>query len=110
MTASAAGTLRPVHVDDPARDVAWMVDAACAGSDSETFFPTGTTGPALSQEAEAKRICSGCPVARTCLAWSLRMRLDHGVFGGLNETERREVSRHYSRERATAPVHAGGAS
>jgi WhiB family transcriptional regulator, redox-sensing transcriptional regulator len=58
--------------------VNWRQDAACRDADPELFFPVGTTGPALRQIREAKRICRGCPAQAPCLAWAL----DHGVTDG----------------------------
>ena len=93
---------RPRRVADPVRDVSWMTEAACVGKDPELFHPCGTSGPASQQERDAKKVCAGCPVARACLAWSLAMGLDSGIFGGLNELERRELARHYRRVLAGA--------
>jgi WhiB family redox-sensing transcriptional regulator len=43
------------------------------------------------RESRAKRICSTCPVRRECLDYALRIREPHGIWGGLNETERRQI-------------------
>jgi WhiB family redox-sensing transcriptional regulator len=55
------------------------------------FFPVGTSGPALAQTKEAKAVCHRCPVASKCLAWALESGVDDGVFGGLDEHERRTL-------------------
>jgi len=39
----------------------WRDDAACRDADPDLFFPIGTTGPALRQIGEAKRVCRTCP-------------------------------------------------
>jgi WhiB family transcriptional regulator, redox-sensing transcriptional regulator len=39
----------------------WREDAACGDADPDLFFPIGTTGNALRQIDEAKRICRFCP-------------------------------------------------
>jgi WhiB family transcriptional regulator, redox-sensing transcriptional regulator len=44
------------------------------------------------RESEAKRICAGCPVQRECLEYALRVREPFGIWGGLNETERRALA------------------
>jgi hypothetical protein len=49
----------------------WREDAACGDADPDLFFPIGTTGNALRQIDEAKRICRFCPVHIQCLAWAL---------------------------------------
>jgi WhiB family transcriptional regulator, redox-sensing transcriptional regulator len=41
--------------------VNWRDDAACRDADPDLFFPIGTTGPALRQIGEAKRVCRTCP-------------------------------------------------
>jgi WhiB family redox-sensing transcriptional regulator len=42
--------------------VNWHEDVACRDADPDLFFPIGTTGAALRQMEEAKRICRDCPV------------------------------------------------
>ena len=42
----------------------------------------------MARVAEAKAICAGCPVRRECLAFALRTRQVHGVWGGLSEQQR----------------------
>jgi len=43
-------------------------DAACRDADSDLFFPISTTGAALRQIEEAKRICRVRPAQIQCLA------------------------------------------
>ncbi len=40
----------------------------------------------------AKAICATCPVREPCLAYALRIREPHGIWGGLSEVERRPGS------------------
>jgi WhiB family redox-sensing transcriptional regulator len=61
--------------------------------DPEWFFPVGDTGPALREVAAAKAVCAGCPVARECLDWALRMGEAAGVWGGTTPEERRVLRR-----------------
>jgi WhiB family transcriptional regulator, redox-sensing transcriptional regulator len=49
----------------------WRDDAACRDADPDLFFPIDTTGPALRQIGEAKRICRTCPAQTQCLTWTL---------------------------------------
>jgi WhiB family redox-sensing transcriptional regulator len=67
----------------------WLVRGACRGEgiDPELFFPTGTSGPALLQLAEAKAVCRRCPVVADCLRWALATR-SVGVWGGTSENDR----------------------
>jgi WhiB family redox-sensing transcriptional regulator len=39
----------------------------------------------------AKDICARCAVREPCLAYALRIREPHGIWGGLNELERRTL-------------------
>ena len=77
--------------------VNWRDDAACHNADPELFFPTGTTGPALRQILEAKRLCRTCPVRIPCLAWALDHSVTDGIWGGTTDDERRAI-RHKTRK------------
>ena len=41
----------------------------------------------------ARDLCAGCLVQGLCLAGAVERREPHGVWGGLNEFERRQVLR-----------------
>lgn len=72
----------------------WQRLAACRGEDSTYYFAPSyfeKRGEKLAREAVAKRICAACPVRRPCLEYALQTREAHGVWGGLNETERRAI-------------------
>lgn len=77
----------------------WRHKAACLNEDPELFFPVGSTGPALMQIAEAKKVCQLCDVRDECLAWALESGQDHGVWGGMSEDERRSLKRRNARSR-----------
>jgi WhiB family redox-sensing transcriptional regulator len=79
--------------------MSWYHQAACQGEDPELFFPISTTGPALLQLAEAKRVCARCPVQAECLRWAILTGMDHGVWGGMSEGERRTLRRRIARHR-----------
>lgn len=66
----------------------WRSAAACRVADPELFFPVSSSGPDLEQEAEAKEVCARCQVRPECLAFALRTRQVHGVWGGMSEQER----------------------
>ncbi|MFJ9693280.1 WhiB family transcriptional regulator [Kitasatospora sp. NPDC101183] len=75
--------------------------AACADSDTNLFFPDPEEmGPETAEWAErrAKMLCAGCPVKSLCLADALERKEPHGIFGGLNEAERRSLARRMARE------------
>lgn len=71
----------------------------CRSVDPETFFPVGTTGPALIQIELAKTFCSRCPITAECLDYALEHAIEFGVWGGMSEDERRMVRRRGNYER-----------
>ncbi|MDQ0798029.1 WhiB family transcriptional regulator [Streptomyces sp. B1I3] len=78
----------------------WRTHAACRDADPDLFFPIGSTGPALVQAGEAKAVCGQCPVREKCLDWALENGQDSGVWGGLDENERRALKRRRARTQA----------
>jgi WhiB family redox-sensing transcriptional regulator len=75
----------------------WRHRAACLDEDPEAFFPVGVSGPAVMQTEQAKAVCSGCDVVAECLNWALETGQDSGVWGGLDEHERRKLKRRNAR-------------
>jgi WhiB family redox-sensing transcriptional regulator len=74
----------------------WQYDAACRGEDTSLFFAPNyfeKRHQKDAREARAKAICARCPVREACLDYALRIREPHGVWGGLNELERRQALR-----------------
>jgi WhiB family redox-sensing transcriptional regulator len=71
----------------------WWHSAACRDEDPELFFPVSNMGPGAAQTAKAKAVCARCPVREQCLRYALDNGLDHGVFGGFTEDERRDLVR-----------------
>ena len=76
-----------------AADYSWREHALCRDTDPELFFPVGTTGSALVQIAEAKRVCAECAARVECLDFALTTNQDSGIWGGLSEEERRAIRR-----------------
>lgn len=73
----------------------WQRQAKCKGALAEAFYPpvrVETKDERDYREARAKKICSNCPVAEQCLAHALANRETHGIWGGLNEAERRALT------------------
>lgn len=90
----AARALRPRAEDAPGWDKGhWRRCAPCRDEDPELFFPISSTGQALAQITEAKKVCVRCPVRKVCLRFALTTRQDHGIWGGLTEDERRNLRR-----------------
>ena len=75
----------------------WQDRAACRGPHTALFFPPShfeRKDDKEARETQAKSICATCPVRKPCLAYALRIREPHGIWGGLNEVERRALSPH----------------
>ena len=73
-------------------DQNWQMQAACRGPHSVVFFPPTQferKDDKLQRESRAKEICSDCSVKRDCLDYALEIREPHGIWGGLNEVERK---------------------
>lgn len=45
----------------------------------------------LDRERRAKAICATCSVCEECLEYAVRIREPHGIWGGLNEVERKSL-------------------
>jgi WhiB family transcriptional regulator, redox-sensing transcriptional regulator len=72
----------------------WQRQAKCKGALAEAFYPPvriESKDERDYREARAKKICASCPVAEQCLAHALANRETHGIWGGLNEVERRAL-------------------
>ncbi len=75
-------------------DDLWQAKAACRGPQAAVFFPPTTferKDEKEIRENRAKAICATCSVRRPCLEYALRIREPHGIWGGLNEVERKQV-------------------
>jgi WhiB family redox-sensing transcriptional regulator len=75
----------------------WMRRGLCRNESPSTFFPSDGVGVEI-----ARRICAGCPVKEPCLEYALAHRIDHGVFGGCSERERRRILKRRRLEAAEA--------
>ena len=67
----------------------WYDRAACASAEPETFFPVGSGGAAVDEVAAAKAVCARCSVQSECRDFALATRQPFGVWGGLDEDQRR---------------------
>jgi WhiB family transcriptional regulator, redox-sensing transcriptional regulator len=75
-------------------DELWQLKAACRGPQSSVFFPPShfeRKDEKELRESRAKAICSTCAVRKPCLEYALRIREPHGIWGGLNELERKAL-------------------
>ncbi len=72
----------------------WQAKAACRGPQSDVFFPpehVERREDRDGREEAAKAICRSCTVRRACLDYALSIREPHGIWGGLNELERKQL-------------------
>lgn len=81
----------------------WQLEAACRGKDPNLWFgswagqeqrlggrPTKVEPDHLQ---EARAICRGCAVRYECADYALRTRTREGIWGGMNERQRRDWNR-----------------
>jgi WhiB family redox-sensing transcriptional regulator len=77
----------PANPPAPASEVtAWMAYGNCRNYAPSVFFPSDGVGV-----DRARKICKTCPVSEPCLEYALEHRIDHGVWGGASERERRRI-------------------
>jgi WhiB family redox-sensing transcriptional regulator len=72
----------------------WQHKAACKGPQAAVFFPPShleRKDEKDARERRAKAICESCAVRRPCLEYALEIREPHGIWGGLNELERKQL-------------------
>ena len=69
----------------------WTALAICRTTRSGLFYAPFGESAAARREREllAKEICEQCSVRAECLGHALRANQDLGIWGGLNEAERR---------------------
>jgi WhiB family redox-sensing transcriptional regulator len=75
-------------------DRSWQTVALCRGNHSYLFFPPSTVerkDERERREQKAKAICSVCPVNPDCLEFAMAIREPYGIWGGLTESDRRQV-------------------
>jgi len=75
-------------------DEDWQVKAACRGPQAVAFYPPAHVerkDERIARERAAKEICRTCPVRRPCLDHAIETREPHGIWGGLNELERKQL-------------------
>jgi WhiB family transcriptional regulator, redox-sensing transcriptional regulator len=78
-------------------DTEWMARGRCKDMDPTVFFPSDGVGVQAAQ-----RICNECEVRTPCLAYALANRVDHGVWGGTSERERKRLLRQRRKPQVTA--------
>jgi WhiB family transcriptional regulator, redox-sensing transcriptional regulator len=69
-------------------DTSWMARGKCKDMHPSVFFPSDGLGVQVAQA-----ICAECEVRVPCLEYALAERVDHGVWGGASERQRRRLVR-----------------
>ncbi len=67
-------------------ELTWMQTGECNDKAPDVFFPSDGVGV-----EKAKRVCETCDVKAVCLEYALKNRVDHGVWGGTSERQRRRM-------------------
>lgn len=67
-------------------DTQWMARGNCVDGSASLFFPSDGVGVEIARE-----VCADCPVKEPCLEYALYHRIEHGVWGGCSERERRRI-------------------
>ena len=63
----------------------WMNDAACVGTDPESFFSDHPD-----DVAAARAVCGGCPARNACLQYAVDNRFE-GLWAGTTDRQRTEI-------------------
>lgn len=77
------------------RDESWMQIANCLGQPPEWFFPPVIKGMAKHERdalyARGRKCCATCCVKGLCRDYAIRVNVSDGLFGGLDEVDRRKI-------------------
>lgn len=66
-------------------DTSWQEQAICLSTEPNFFFQK--------YPEEAIEFCQDCPVKQECLDYAVMNSIEHGVWGGTSERERRRIKR-----------------
>lgn len=78
----------------------WALQAACRRMpDPDSMF-----APPREQADAARTVCGPCPVALDCLIEAMDSGLDHGVWGGMTDLQRRALRTAHPRVTSWRPV------
>ena len=73
-------------MEETSDEYEWMFRGRCRTNEPAAFVPSDGNGVGIAQ-----RVCSECPVRVECLEYALVNRIEHGVWGGTSERERRRI-------------------
>jgi WhiB family redox-sensing transcriptional regulator len=76
----------------------WRDNGLCTNPRAgDTWFPVGQGNDAKSDAEYAKAVCEMCPSRQPCFDWSIEQREPDGIWGGVDEEERRKILRRMGR-------------
>ena len=75
----------------------WAEEAQCRGMDHKIFFPDERGAAVRRVRRIAKSICMQCVVRAECLEYALTTNQTEGIWGGLDEKERKKYQRRLRR-------------
>jgi WhiB family redox-sensing transcriptional regulator len=84
-------------------DSTWRAYAECRGENAVYFFAPShfERKPEKDlREGMARSLCRRCKVQKQCLDYSIQVEEGHGIWGGLNELERKRLLRRRRAESA----------
>ena len=94
---SSYAVVEQVYLEpEGAASLDWQDRAACAGADTDRFFPWGGKTP-----ADLVALCRSCPVVEACREYALARDWITGVWGGTTWNERDRIRRERRAARAT---------
>jgi len=80
-------------------DTTWRAAALCRADEAAHFFAPNHMERKQEKdlrESQARAICGQCKVREICLEYALTAGEPHGIWGGLNELQRRRLVRRRS--------------
>ena len=86
----------PRLVADRLSEPVWRVDAQCRSKNAVHFFAPPhfeRKEEKRAREDAARALCGACKVQTQCREYALDVQEPHGIWGGLNELERRRILR-----------------
>lgn len=95
----------PTMDSAPAGETTWRSAASCRRTDAVHFYAPPhfeRREERQARERAARALCGQCPVQRACLDYSLMVQEPHGIWGGLNEQQRRRLLRERAADVDTA--------
>jgi WhiB family redox-sensing transcriptional regulator len=72
----------------------WQEAGACRDGPASDFYPplhTERKHERAARERRAKLVCASCPVRVECLEHAIAVDERYGIWGGLNQEERRHL-------------------